>query len=303
MLRNLFKPEYFFQPRVLFRRVFGPKPDVESEFIDWRLPWGMVIRIRPVEEHGRILQTLGVVDLVVSETLWRLANPGETQVDVGGNIGYMTSILGCRTAGRPGGCVLSFEANPEVFAELFHNVSRWTVAMPEVNLEALNLAVSDSAGTLTLEMPEGFSSNRGLSKVVSGDGSGGSGGRTVQVEARTLDNVLGDRNVGVLKIDVEGHELQVLHGARNLFEKKRVRDCVFEEHQDYPSPVTDFLEEHGYMVLRLHRNFFGPLLLEGRSSIPRSAWHPTNFLATVDVPRVRRLMASRGWGVLKTIRG
>ena len=295
MLKSLLKPEYLFQPRFLFKRLFSSKVADQDVFADFRLPWGLPIRVRPSEEHGRMLFTLGVIDLVVSEFLWRLCEPGETQIDVGGNIGYMTSILGIRTQLRDGGRVIVFEANPEVFEELVFNVNRWQQVIPGLDIDPLNLAASSFSGSMKLEMPDGYESNRGLSRIASLESTG----FIVDVNSQTLDNVIGNESVGVLKLDVEGHELEVLDGARELFSRGRVRDCIFEEHNEYPTPVTDFFENHGYTVMRLHRSILGPRLLCADSSVNRVAWHPTNFLATLDYERVKKLAYPRGWKVLQ----
>ncbi len=303
MFSRLAKPEYLFQPRMLVRRLLGRRRGDKPEFDDWRLPWGLTIRIRPAEEHGRMLQTLGVVDLEVSETLWRLCEPGETNVDVGGNIGYMTSLLSCRTAKKAGGRLLTFEAHPGVFGELTHNIGCWASVFPGLDLKAVHAAISDREGTLNLKMPEGFRENRGLSQVVDSGDSGGLPDNCLEVQAKTLDGVLGaEDSIGLLKVDVEGHELQVLNGATNLLEQGRVRDCVFEEHRDFPTPVTDCLQSHGYEVFRLHRTLWGPVLLDGGTRVERSAWLPTSFLATLDSSRAKALFRPGGWQVLKSRR-
>ena len=296
MLKSLFKPEYLFKPSVLLRRLLRLPSKFNSDFADYMLPWGLTIRIRPKEEHGRMLLTLGVIDLVVSEFLWRLSEAGDIQVDVGGNIGYMTSILCTRTHLRDGGRVITFEANPEVYDEMAFNISRWREVFPNMEIQTLNMAASNKTGLLQLEMPDNFSNNRGLSRIV----ASGSGVRTVEVAAQTLDSTIGEQHIGVLKLDVEGHELQVLEGSRRLFSDRRVRDCIFEEHQEYPTPVTDWFESHGYKVIRLHRSLLGPKLLDGNSQIRRTSWHPTNFLATLDEERAMRLTKPRGWDVLRT---
>ena len=56
------------------------------------LPWGLQLRIDPRESIGSAVWRLGLYDLAVSETLWRLTSPGDLTVDVGANIGHMTSI-------------------------------------------------------------------------------------------------------------------------------------------------------------------------------------------------------------------
>jgi hypothetical protein len=48
----------------------------------------------------------------------------------------------------------------------------------------------------------------------------------------------------ILKIDVEGHERQVLEGASGLFEARRVKAVYLDEYRD--RGVVDFLRERGF---------------------------------------------------------
>ena len=140
---------------------------------------------------------------------------------------------------------------------------------------------------MKLEMPDGYESNRGLSRIASLERVA-----IVDINSQTLDNVIGNESVGVLKLDVEGHELEVLDGARELFSRDWFA-TVYSKSTKYPTPVTVF-ENHGYTVMRLHRSILGPRLLCADSSVNRVAWHPTNFLATLDYGRVKKLAYPSG---------
>ena len=48
---------------------------------------------------GQSIRTTGLYDLAVSEVLARLIDPGDTVVDAGANVGYMT-VLAAAAAGR-----------------------------------------------------------------------------------------------------------------------------------------------------------------------------------------------------------
>ncbi len=96
----------------------------------------------------------------------------------------------------------------------------------------------------------------------------------VHVKVGTVDQLLSKgESIGVVKIDVEGFELEVLKGASQVFSEKRVRDCVFEEHRPYPTPVCSWFEERGYRLFRLHRSLLRPRLLDPDSHIPRTKWN------------------------------
>ena len=280
------KPEYVYAPRQALRRlshvlVSGPS----APFFETRLPWGMPIRARSGEAHGKALRELGVVDLAVTEVLWRLTDAGEVVADVGANIGCMTAVLASRVG--PSGTVWAFEAHPAVFEELCGNAARWTTP-----IHAENVAVWRTAGTVSLETPPGFETNRGLARISAGAND------ALQVPARMLDDYFPGGALSVLKLDVEGHELAVLEGAARLLAAGRLRDCVFEEHREPPTPVTEHLRNRGYEIFRIARAFRGVRLLPLDSREPRSSWEPTSFLATREAGRARKRLAPRGWQCL-----
>src|SRR5437867_12983823 len=105
------KPEYLLQPRRLLRRLTGQW--LETEFADVCLPWGLPIRVPATNALGRALRRFGLYDLAVSETLWRLTDPGETVADVGANVGYTAAVGAGRLRGT--GTVFSCEAHPTAF--------------------------------------------------------------------------------------------------------------------------------------------------------------------------------------------
>lgn len=300
ILDKIFKPEYLYQPKIALQRMLPFRPISTDEFIEYNLPWGMQIRVRPQEEHGKILTTLGIVDLAVTETLWRLAEPGELVIDVGANIGYMTSILAARVSSSSGGCVWAFEAHPEIFLELKYNVEKWQKQLSNIKFCIKNIAISEQEGTVQLHIPDSFATNRGLASVVT---TNEFTDKSIILESCSLDSLFSEtEQIGVMKLDVEGHELQVLKGAKNLLQQKRIRDCVFEEHNEYPTSITTFFESMGYRVFRIHRNFAKPMILPPNSKLARTSWQPTSFLATTNPERVINAFNKSGWQVLKSIK-
>jgi FkbM family methyltransferase len=302
-LSAVFKPEYFYQPKIALQRLLPFKSASTAEFVDRKLPWGMDIRVRSLEEHGRILTTLGVIDLAVTEALWRLANPGELAVDVGANIGYMTAVLAERVGS--GGHVYSFEAHPEIFAELKYNTELWQKQLINTKFDIQNIAISDAQGSVLLKIPDAFIDNRGLATVVTSKEfskeSDEHNFQTIKVESSSLDELFpAPKQIGVLKIDVEGHELQVLQGAKKLLKQQRIRDCVFEEHGEYPTNVTRYFEEMGYSIFRIHRKFFAPALLPPNVKIEGNQWLPISFLATREPESALSRFKETGWRVLQS---
>jgi FkbM family methyltransferase len=268
--------------------------NVDSLFESVALPWGIEIKVRPNETIGHSIATMGVYDLSVTEVLWRLIDPCEVTIDIGANIGYMTSVMAKRVGQK--GKVYSFEPHPEIYQELCENKSWWREAYGWNQIESQNLALSNISGTGSLDIPPHFKENRGVASLrdeMSMPSTGDTSICTVKM-ARLDDLMNSDLPKAVIKIDVEGHELKVLHGGVEVI--RNVRDIIFEEHNEYPSEVTCFLEDLGFTVFRVHKEILGPRLKfpAGRAKglLP---WESPSYLATKDPSRARKRMEKRGW--------
>lgn len=294
LLGRMAKPEYFFRPSQVLKRLL-PSLDGGTLEVAAKLPWGVQITVNPNEVHGRKILRLGVMDLPVSEAIWRVLDTGERALDVGANIGYMTSIMAARIGVN--GVVTAFEPHPGVFSRLERNVQRWNRSGQAAHIDAFKVAVSSCETAGALRIPEAFKDNEGLAALAGDDSC-----RTIPVKLVTLDRLVERRaQIGLLKVDVEGHELEVFKGAESLLEGRRVRDIIFEEHRNYPTPVTDFLEQTGYSIYELGMTFWGPILGQcgGTISTPRRAWEPRSMLATCDQQRAARCFRPSGWLALR----
>ena len=266
-----------------------------------QMPWGWDLEVHASEDIGKSFLHLGVYDLAVSETIWRLANAGDTALDIGANVGYMTALLAKRV-GRSGR-VLCFEAHPEIAHELRTNIGRWEGSVGDGVIRVHELALSNREGAVRFEVPAEFATNRGIARVSEADGAGELGGHSLSVPCSTLDRALaGVGPVGMAKMDVEGHEEAVLQGAADVLERRQIRDWVFEHHPLYPSPVTDIFERYRYTVFQIQKRFFGPSLVPASTSAARSEWEPSNYLATLDPDRALNRMRVWGWKVLRSSR-
>ena len=245
---------------------------------------------------GGQIVALGVYDLALTESLWRLCEPGETALDVGANIGYTVNVMAHRLQN---GTIHAFEPHPTVFNELSANIALLQTQGFTASIFAHQCALGREPGELPLHIPADFEKHRGESSLAMLSHLAVDPG-TYRVKVDTLSNqTRGVRNIGVMKIDVEGFELEVFAGGRELFENKCIRDCVFEEHGVYPTPVTEWFLERGYKVYRIDRSFGKPLLLDPTDSKLRTNWTASNYLATTDSARAVKLFAKGGWNCLK----
>lgn len=285
-ISGVLKPEYLLKPTNILARLKYRDMAALPMVMDIRLE-GRPFRIRPQEVIGQQILRFGLFDLVVTECLMRLASPGDHAIDVGANIGYMSLVL-ARAVGKTGR-VTAFEPHPEIFADLQANVAASVV-------EPVQAAVSAEPGMATLNVPAEFGFNRGVATIEE------VGGQAAAIDVRkvTLDGVVGAAGrIGVLKIDVEGHELSVLQGAKGLLEERRITHIVFEEHHPADSVVIVHLRGAGYDVLRIAKGFLGPVMLSPDREAPHSAWESPCFLATVEPALAKARLSPRGWQALR----
>lgn len=288
----LLRPEYFMRPSQLARRAWSVVAKVEPK-PEATLPWGAQLVADPREHIGGCVYRSGVYDLVVLEAIVRLADRGELALDVGANIGLMTSALALAVG--PTGRVLSFEPHPRLIEKLQHNVGLWRQRIGWHHVNVHPVALSDDDGSASLTAPVDFSENQGrasLEDYYNGD--------SVTIQTRRLDGIILQEDfIGVMKMDVEGHEYKALNGAHNLLTNGRIRDIIFEEY-DQPSRVFDLLESYGYSIFGLKKTMFGPQLIPGPGLVERMhGVEPPNYIATRDSQRVQHRFTRIGWRALR----
>jgi FkbM family methyltransferase len=257
-----------------------------------RLPWGIELTVHESDAIGYSILVGRVFDPCVTETIYRLIDPGDVVVDVGANVGYVTSLAAVR-AGHSGR-VIAVEPHPAVFELLRSNAESWSANGTVAPVELHRLALSNHTGMGTIVAGPHFEFNMGLAKVAAGDADGQ---QSHEVELQRLDGLVGRTPVGLLKVDVEGHETEVLSGASALLERRLVRDIVFEDHAPYPSEATAIVERAGYQVVSLSNDLGGLLVDPPQERGPAPAWPGPSYLATIDPERSVARLKERGWQV------
>ena len=140
--------------------------------------------------------------------------PGQTFLDCGANVGYFSIVAGHRVG--PTGRVLAVEANPTTFGLLSDNLRLNGFG------DGVHCALTNEPGDVTLHM-----SRAGGDVYSSLRREGINNGQDVEsfvVPGRLLDDVLADRKidrVDMVKVDIEGAELDVLRSAPRLMEIDR----------------------------------------------------------------------------------
>jgi FkbM family methyltransferase len=285
---DVWKPWFVYRPPQVLKRILSDLRTARAGFTPVDTSWGGRVIVDPTRAIGRSIVTTGLFDLAVSEVLARLIDSGDTVIDAGANVGYMTVLAG--TAAGRAGRVLAFEPHPELFEVLQRNAayaSRFGCA-----IEARQVALGERQGLASLRIPASFAGNDGLATLVDGPAAG-----SVPVTVERLDDVV-DGPVSVMKLDVEGSEASVLRGAHRLLTGHRLRHIVFEEHDAGRSEVVRMLTDAGYHLFALGWRMRGLVIRpieHGRATTPYEA---PSYVATTAPDDVIARTARRGWRVL-----
>jgi len=185
--------------------------------------------------------------------------PGDVFLDVGAHWGIFS--LSAATRHRDQISVLAIEAHPDNVEHLCNWVEHNQL---EKAIEVVAAAAGDQAGQADIirDSTMGHSIRRAAQ----------SSEQTVPVV--TIDGLLADRaqlqsRRTWMKIDVEGHEPEVVAGSRQLLESGRVAGLVWEKGRNYlvqpgfekMMSMIEYIEQLGFSMYRFpHENLGGPLI-------------------------------------------
>ncbi len=175
---------------------------------------------------------------------------GDVIFDIGSHIGVFT-INSSRKTGQSG-AVFAFEPLPSNFELLKKNLDLNQVT----NTQVFNVAVSnEKMNDVVFHISD---INTGMNSIIFEKDSS----QCALVSTITLDDFVREHkieSIDFMKIDVEGHELSVLQGARkdSLF---RCKTIILESHERLGGPsnseLVSFLEKYGFKmeITRLNDN-------------------------------------------------
>jgi FkbM family methyltransferase len=198
----------------------------------------------------------GTYEPDVVATLQRIVCPGMTVFDIGAHAGFFTLLLSRLTG--PGGSVIAFEPLPANSRILEENLSLNGCQ----NARSIRSAVSNASGTFQLDVPDANS------WLLAGPSQPGESGPRIEVPAISIDDFVKQSAIipTLLKIDIEGAELSVLHGAAITLAQSHPTLLVELHHPDITSaihPAVPLLENLGYRISWLGGSgFTGHILAE-----------------------------------------
>jgi FkbM family methyltransferase len=185
---------------------------------------------------GRMLATSGVWEPHVTAAFRSLLADGDVCVDVGAHTGYYT-LLASSLVG-PSGHVYALEPATAAYAALTANVELNDVA----NVTALCVAAGAASGRATLYASSAENTGRASLALATLPGEP-SGESTVEILAVSRVVPAGDLDrLRLVKIDVEGYEVEVLHGLEQVLERGARPALAVEVHGASATEAARLLE-------------------------------------------------------------
>jgi FkbM family methyltransferase len=171
---------------------------------------------------------------------------GDTVWDVGANVG----VYAAQFAESGAANVVCFEPAPAAVAALHQRFPQASAGANPVRI--VPIALADRRGTATFSA-DGTSPDN---QIGVSDGTR----PTVEIQVRSADEALIEfalPSPNVIKIDVEGYELEVIDGLSRLLSSKELRSVFVEVHfsllhnrklDEAPAAILQTLRQHGFRV-------------------------------------------------------
>ena len=168
-------------------------------------------------------------------------------LDIGANIGVYAVYLSKLTSLSR---VVAFEPAPDTFELLQRNAS----LQEHSRIECCNVALSESKGTTRFSVFGDLAGNNAIESTRVTTASGDA--RSITVKTRRLDDQIDSRAVAfVCKIDVEGHEMNVIHGAGEFLAGNS--GVLQIERFENISALDEALANHGYRrIFRMKHDYY-----------------------------------------------
>ena len=183
------------------------------------------------------------VEIEPRNMLYSLVKNGTTVIDVGTNIGE--TLLNFAKM-NPDGRNIGFEPVPFLYEKAKTNIELNKFS----NIELVNKGLSSSEETLSFN--ETNENNSGGTFLTREDSNASRSVQAVRLDDFILQNRV--ENISLIKIDVEGFEMEVLKGASEVLRKFRpilfveIDDAFLARQQSSAAAVFDLLVSHGYEI-------------------------------------------------------
>ncbi len=194
---------------------------------------------------GRELALYGVHETNSTAEVKRLIKPGMKILEAGANIGYY-ALLETKLAG-PSGHLYAIEPSPQNFEMLKKNLELNGIR----NADLYQAAFGEKRSKVKFYVYD----RSNLSSFIKRDEMGMEY-TEVEVDMMTLDDFIKFKKVDFIRMDVEGYELEILKGAKNILSSSEKPELFFIEvhsellHKKGSSAreIVEMLGGYGYEV-------------------------------------------------------
>ena len=187
---------------------------------------------------SRSLELYGEYSAAETDIFQQIVRPGATVVEVGANLGSHTIMLA--RACSPG-LLYAFEPQQRVFQLLCANV----VQNQLTNVRLFPEAVGESEGWARIPILD-YAAAGNFGGVAVTSLPGNEGERTADATRVITLDALNLGRCDVLKIDVEGWEVQVLRGGRDLIRRSRPVIYLENDRASHQGELIAMLDAAGY---------------------------------------------------------
>lgn len=167
-----------------------------------------------------------------------LYRPGTAFID-GGCYDCETSRIFAEWCEGAYSSIIAFEPDPANYAECREKIKN----SPLPNFQLVNASLSSQEGTAVFDA-ENSSSSRIIPAGTDSGQAKNNSDHTISIRTAAIDDIVGERTVGFIKMDIEGAEFDALHGAKNtiLRDKPLLAICVYHLRGDVFA-IMDYLHQ------------------------------------------------------------
>ena len=165
---------------------------------------------------------------------------GEVFADVGANVGHYSLTI----ASKNKNCqIIAIEAHPDTFNALNKNIK----CNNFLNIQTVNKAISNNTGIMKIYEHTDAKGNQQTGMYDTSNRYNATS--FVQVESDKLDNIFDSLGVSVdiMKIDIEGAEIEALEGANKTL--NTLRKIIVEIHGSNLKKVNEILHNNGFRTI------------------------------------------------------
>lgn len=249
-------------------KVLIPKP---THPVISKTVYGFDMLINPAVDNGveSSLYYFGTYEKGTLNFIKTHLKEGQVFFDIGANIGLM-SIFTSYSVGNTGK-VYAFEANPETVKLLNYNIELNSIS----NIIVVDKAIGNNEGKI--QIYNNGAGNRGGASLIKPEQET----QSFEVDLIKLDNIelYATMDIGMIKIDVEGFEMDVLKGIEKILSTsnppKLIIECSADRNNNYDSvyEIYNFIKKvNSYKIYKLNKGKerFGELVeINSTADLPK----------------------------------